>query len=152
MPTWAYIYCSFIVFSSVFCLFAKDRLRKSYQPAGEVLDAICAICIFLIAFNILKVEYEKLIATTAVFFSIFWSYHAHRQFFDYEKFKAEIHQADKEIDEELLEEYGDEYESTYDYEDTERRAKKWFVGIVAFMALALVPYIYAYLLAVGFVN
>ena len=40
MPTWAYIYCGFIVCNSLFCLVAKNRLKRSYQPAGELLDSL----------------------------------------------------------------------------------------------------------------
>ncbi len=150
MPIWAYIYCGFIVLSSLFCIVSEDRLRKVYQPAGEIFDSICGIIVFLIAFNVIEFEHNKLVSTGAFALSFAWSCHAHRQFLDYQSFKDDLHRSDQELDAELIKEYGEAYEPTYSYEDTEKKAKMWFAGVLLFVVLALSPYLYAYFLSLGF--
>jgi len=149
MPTWAYIYCGFIVCNSLFCLVAKNRLKRSYQPAGELLDSLLAICIFLIAYGVVQFEHEKLISTVAFILTFAWSYHAHRQFLDFQSFKQKLHKTYKEIDTKLLEKYGEDYEPTYNFDDTEKKAKNLSTGLWFFLVFAATPYLYAYLLSMG---
>jgi len=167
MPIWGYIYCGIFVCSCGFSLFDKDRLKRSYQPAGEILDCLCAFLIFLIGFNILEFENSAVISTLCFVYTMAWSYHAHRHYLDYDKFKSDIHKwtieeheklvselldiqnSAMEEDEEIALEFGDEFKREYDFEKTEKVAHYLYIGAIVVLVVILLPYFYVYLKSVG---
>ena len=80
MPIWGYFYCGLFLFSCCFSIFDKDRLKTSYQPAGEILDCLCATVIFLIGFSVVQFQFNVLISSLCFVYTFAWSYHAHRHY------------------------------------------------------------------------
>lgn len=152
MPIWAYIYCGFVLFGTCFALFDRDRIKRTYVVAGDILDGICGVVVFLIAYNMLSLRHPEVVSTLCFIFTFAWSYHAHRHYLNYQKFKEDIHTSEREEDAKVAKQYMAEdleYQSEYDFAKTEREAKYWYVGVISIVVLALVPYVYAYSRSVG---
>lgn len=172
MPIWGYLYCGLFILSCCFSLYDRDRLKRSYQPAGEILDCICGIGIFLLAFEVIQLQQQVVIASLFFVYTFAWSYHAHRHYLNYDKFKSEIHQSAAEAHDEIrreqqtlrdsalaegmdtdkLDELFDEIEESYNFEKTEKDARKIYVGIVCFLIIVLLPYVYVYMKAIGVID
>ena len=148
MPIWAYIYCGLIVLGNFLVIFDRQRLNRSYVVAGEALSGLSSILIFLLAYQLVIVENTALVSTTALVFCIGWSYHAHRHYLNYEKFKAEFHTSEKEDDEKdalIHKEEGLEYESEYNFQETEKMAHNWYIGVLVLTVVLALPFLYVYL-------
>ncbi len=87
MLIWAYVYCAIFVIGGVFTLFDKDRLRKPYQPAGEILDCLCGVLVFLVGYRVLAFDNSAAISTLCIVYTFAWYYHAHKKYFDYQSLK-----------------------------------------------------------------
>ena len=165
MPIWAYIYCAFIVIGTAFNLFEKNKIKNVYQVSGELLSGLCAVSVFLIAYDLAKFNQSELISTLFFIFTISWAYHAHRHYLNYEKFKDYIHKSTIEAHEETLQELSEimnaeeaegvdlseleEIQNDYDFEGTEKIAKYFYIGIVILISILTIPYLYVYLISLG---
>ncbi len=165
MPIWAYIYCGLFIFSCCFSLFDKDRLRRQYQPAGEILDCLCGILIFLIGFTVIELHQAPLISSLCFMFNIAWSYHAHRHYLNFEKISSDIHKSAIEEHEKLVEkltkineaaiaegaspEELEEIDDEYDRTTTEKEARYFYNGILIVLVIVLLPYFYVFLKSIG---
>ncbi|MFT4808382.1 MAG: hypothetical protein ACI96N_003051 [Arenicella sp.] len=165
LPLWGDFYCGLFLVSCCFSLFDKDRLKKPYQPAGEILDFICGILIFLIAFSVLHFQQAPLISFLCFIYTFVWSYHAHRHYLNFESFKADIHKSSIEEHEKLINELTEinnaaiaegvapeeleKIEENYDFEATEKEARYFYYGVIALLVVVLIPYFYVFLKSVG---
>ncbi|MBF7074447.1 hypothetical protein ISG33_13655 [Glaciecola sp. MH2013] len=168
MPIWAYFYCCVFLLSCAFGLFDKNRLRRSYQPAGEILYCLCGVLIFLIGFSVVQFEFSTTLSTLCFVYTFTWSYHAHRHYLNYENFKSDIHKSAiaehekllrkiSEINEKAIEEGVDpsdleNIDQTYDFDQTEKEAKYFYIGTIVVITLILIPYLYVYLRAIGLIG
>jgi len=148
MPIWAIVYCGIIIIGSLCGLYDKDKIKKSYQPFGEILCGISGIYIFIAAF------YETwnihIVVTTAAFIYVnFWFYHAHRHYFTYEGSRDYIHSQNLENDKKLKNELGDYFEPQYSFERSEKETKYFYIFLVLFSILNYLVLLYVYLLSVG---
>lgn len=168
MPIWAYCYCGLIVAGTIFNLFDKDRIKNAYQFSGEILSGICAVSIFLIAYNVVDFESSEFISTLFLCYGFFWVYHAHRHYLNYDKFKADIHKSAIEVHENTLREVDDmkkaaiadgaepdevdelfdDVEQDYNFGETEKEAYYLYIGVLALLCILVIPYLYVYLLSI----
>jgi len=152
VPIWAYIYCVFVIGGTCYAIFDKDKLPRAYTVAGDILDGLCCINVFLIAFNQVAFAHPNIVSTLCFIYTLAWSYHAHRHYFSYPKFRADIHHSAKELDKISAKKHRDEglnFTPQYQYEQTEREAKAWYKGVIIFSILALLPYVYVYLISLN---
>lgn len=166
MPIWAYVYCGIIVASCLFNIRDKRRLKKVYQPAGEILYCVLGVLVFLIAYSVVVVSQPVAISTTCFLYTLAWSYHAHRHYLDYETFSSEIHDTAKDdIErtnsevEELVKDAKEDREDSIDIDDlfeeysysiVERQARMFYWVAVGALGLIFLPYLYVYLKILGF--
>lgn len=167
MPLWAYIYCGLIIFGTGFNLIDKHRLKRSYQPAGEVMSALCGIAVFLIAYQVIDLLHAPVISSLCFLYTWVWSFHAHRQYLDYQKFKAEHHQWARKTHVEWVEKLKKDHQSaaikgiknlpdlddideSYDFEWAEKTALYGYIGVILVGVVLVLPYCYVYLKSVGF--
>ena len=165
MPLWGYFYCGLFLVSCCFSLFDKNRLKKSYQPAGEILDFICGTLIFLIAFNVVQLQQAVVISFFCFIYTILWSYHAHRHYLNFESFRSDIHKSAIDAHDKLIKDITDindaaiaegadteeleKIEDEYDFEATEKEARYFYYGVVVLLIVVLIPYFYVFLKSVG---
>jgi len=166
MPIWAYIYCGFCILGTCLALNDKRRLQRSYQPAGEILNGVCTIAVFLIAYQVILLSHAPLISTLCFAYTVFWAVHAHRQLLNFHYFRQEQHEWARNAHENALKDYNkkrqeavdkgnegwpdmDEIEEAYDPEQTDRTARIGYVFIILFTILLTLPYVYVYLTSVG---
>lgn len=168
MPIWAYFYCCVFLLSCCFGLFDKNHLRRPYQPAGEILDCLCGILIFLIGFSVVQFEFAATISTLCFIYTFAWSYHSHRHYLHYEKFKFDLHKSAiaeheklfekiSEINAKAIEDGADpseleSIEQAYDFDQTEKEAHYFYIGTLVLILLILIPYLYVYLKSVGLIG
>lgn len=168
MPIWAYCYCGFIVFGTIYNLFDKNKIKNAYQVSGEILCGLCGVSVFLMAYSFVDVENTALISTLLVTYTILWAYHAHRHYFNYDYFKFDFHKAQIEAHEKLVQEVSeiiasaiaegaepedfDEIEEEYNFERTEKFAHYLYFGTMIFIVFLSLPYFYVFLKLVNAVG
>lgn len=172
MPIWAYCYCGLIIAGTIFNLFDKDKIKTVYQFSGETLSGICAVSIFLIAYNIVHFKNSELLSTLCICYGFFWAYHAHRHYLNYDKFKSDIHKSAIEVHENMLKELAEmkeaaiadgadpkeadkqfaEVEQDYDFDETEKEAYYLYTGVLVLLSALVIPYLYVYLISIGVVG
>ena len=173
MPVWTYIYCGFIVFGSMFNLFDKQRLKRLYQPVGEIACGLCGIAVFLIAYQVIDLPHAPVISSLCFVYTWVWAFHAHRHYIrdiiDYQKFRKEHHEWAKKAHEDSLKDYAkkrqaaiekgakglpdlSELEQAYDREQADKTARFGYAFVMLFVLLPLAPYVYVYLISVGVVT
>lgn len=172
VPIWAYCYCGLIIAGTIFNLFDKDKIKTVYQFSGETLSGICAVSIFLIAYNIVHFKNSELLSTLCICYGFFWAYHAHRHYLNYDKFKSDIHKSAIEVHENMLKELAEmkeaaiadgadpkeadkqfaEVEQDYDFDETEKEAYYLYTGVLVLLSALVIPYLYVYLISIGVVG
>ena len=172
VPTWAYCYCGLIVAGTIFNLFDKDKIKTVYQVSGETLSGICAVSIFLIAYNIVHFKNSELLSTLCICYGFFWAHHAHRHYLNYDKFKSDIHKSAMEVHENMLKEIAEmketaiadgadptvadeqfaEVEQDYDFDQTEKEAYYLYIGVLVLLSAIVIPYLYVYLISIDVIG
>jgi hypothetical protein len=165
VPIWAYCYCGLILAGTIFNLYDKDKIKNAYQFSGETLAGICAVLVFLIAYNVVDISFPQFISTLLVIYTTFWTYHAQRHYLNYEKFKKVIHNSAIEVHEKMVKELSEILESAtaegvdpsefddikedYDFEQTEKEAHYLYIGVLVVISVLAIPYLYVYLKSLG---
>lgn len=173
MPVWAYIYCGFIVIGTLYNLFDKQRLKRSYQPVGEIVYGLSGISVFLVAYQVFDLAHAPVISSLCFIYTLVWAFHAHRHWIkdiiDYQKFRKEHHQWAQRAHEDSLEYYKKkrqaaidvghtglpdvgELEQTYHREQADKTARFGYAFVMLFVLLPMMPYVYVYLMSVGLVG
>ena len=82
MPIWVYLYLAVIMLSSALAIAVNKKVAFYYVP-GEILAVLVCLLVFLIRYEILRVEQSAPITVFATLYFLYWQFWENRHHYNF---------------------------------------------------------------------